>query len=57
MTTKELLYIDDALGHAQFLTAQFEKAAGQLTDAGMQQSAKQMAEQYRQMYKRFYELV
>ena len=57
MSPKELLYIDDALGHAQFLTAQFEKAAGQLTDAGMQQSAKQMAEQYRQMYKRFYELV
>ncbi len=57
MTTKELLYIDDALGHAQFLTAQFEQAAGRLTDAGMKQSAKQMAEQYRQMYKRFYELV
>lgn len=57
MTTKELLYIDDALGHAQFLAAQFEKAAGQLADADLQQSAKQMAEQFRQMYQRFYALV
>ena len=57
MTTKELLYVDDALGHAQFLAGQFEAASAKLTDAALRQSAKQWAEQFRQMYQRFYDLV
>ncbi len=57
MTSKELLYIDDALSHAQFLANQFQTAAGQLSDMGLQQTARTMAERYRQIYQRFYNLV
>lgn len=57
MTPKELLYIDDALSHAQFLTKQFQTAAGQLSDMALQQSARSMADRFRQIYQRFYELV
>ena len=33
MTPKELLYIEDALGHAKFLTTQWDDAAAKLTRA------------------------
>ena len=35
MTTKELLYVDDALSHSQLLATQFENAASQLQDASL----------------------
>ena len=57
MTTKELLYVDDALTHAQFLTTQFQNAAGQLQDAGLRLQAQQMADRNRQIYRKFYDLV
>ena len=48
MTSKELLYLDDALSHAQFLTTQFQTAAGQLQDASLRLQAQQMADRHRQ---------
>lgn len=57
MTTKETLYIDDALGHAQFLTQQCREAVNQLQDAALKQKAQKFAEQHCQMYSRFYDLV
>lgn len=57
MTTKETLYLDDALGHAQFLTQQCREAANMLTDAQLKQRVQQFAEQHCQMYGRFYDLV
>ena len=33
MSPKELQYIEDALGHEQFLTSQCQQAVSQLTDA------------------------
>ena len=57
MTTRETLYLDDALGHAQFLTQQCREAANMLQDAALKQKAQQMADQHCQMYSRFYDLV
>ena len=57
MTTKETLYLDDALGHAQFLTQQCREAANMLQDATHKQQAQKLAEQHCQMYGRFYDLV
>lgn len=57
MTTKETLYLDDALGHAQFLTQQCREAANMLQDATLKQQAQKLAEQHCQMYSRFYDLV
>ena len=57
MTTKETLYLDDARGHAQFLTQQCREAANMLQDATLKQQAQKLAEQHCQMYGRFYDLV
>ena len=57
MTTKELLYVDDALSHIQLLAAQFQDAANQLQDATLRSTAQQLADRHRQMYRTFYELV
>lgn len=57
MTSKELLYVDDALSHAQFLATQFETAASQLQDASLRLQAQQMADRHRQVYQKFYNLV
>ena len=58
MTTKETLYLDDALGHAQFLHgSSAARRANMLQDAALKQQAQKLAEQHCQMYGRFYDLV
>ncbi len=57
MTDKELLYVDDALSHAQFLTTQCQNAANQLQDATLRMQAQQLADRHRQVYQKFYNLV
>lgn len=57
MTTKELLYVDDALAHAQFLTTQCQNAANTLQDPALKLQAQQMADRHRQVYQKFYNLV
>ena len=57
MTTKELLYVDDALSHAQLLATQFENAARELKDNSLRTQVQQMAQRHRQMYQLFYDLV
>ena len=57
MTTKELLYVDDALSHAQLLATQFDNAAARLQDSALRTQVQQMAQRHRQVYRKFYELV
>ncbi len=57
MTTKESLYLDDALGHAQFLAKQCREAAETLCDANLKSCAAKLAEQHSQMYARFYDQI
>ena len=57
MTTKELLYVDDALSHAMFLVTQCQNAANDLTDPSLKLQAQQMADRHRQVYQKFYNLV
>jgi Spy/CpxP family protein refolding chaperone len=57
MTTKELLYVDDALSHAQLLASQFDNAAARLQDNALRTQVQQMAQRHRQVYRQFYELV
>ena len=57
MTTKELLYVDDALSHAQFLTTQFQDAANTLRDPTLRMQAQQMADRHRSVYQKFYNLM
>lgn len=57
MTPKEILYVEDALGHAQFLTQQNEAAAGRLTDPALKQLTEQLAGKNQTIFQSFYSLV
>lgn len=57
MSPKELLYIEDALGHAKFLMTQCQDAAGQLQDQALKQQAQQMQTKNQQIFQQFLNLV
>ena len=57
MSPKELLYIEDALGHAQYLTTQCQTAAQQLQDPALRSQAEQLAGSNRALFNRFFNLV
>lgn len=57
MSPKELLYIEDALGHTQFLISQCRNAAAQLTDPALRQQAQQLAASSQKIFTDFYNLI
>ena len=57
MSPKELMYIEDALGHAQFLTTQCREAASRLTDPVLRQQAAQLADSNQALFDRFFALI
>ena len=57
MSPKELLYIEDALGHTQFLMNQCRNAANQLTDPVLRQQAQQLVNSNQKLFTQFYDLV
>ena len=57
MSPKELLYIEDALGHTQFLMNQCRTAATQLKDPALQQQAQQLVNGNQKLFTQFYNLV
>lgn len=57
MSPKELLYIEDALGHAQYLTTQCRDAASQLTDPALRAQAQQLVNGNQRLFTGFFELI
>ncbi|MBQ1741935.1 MAG: hypothetical protein II045_02455 [Oscillospiraceae bacterium] len=57
MSPKELMYVEDALSHAQFLTAQCRSAAQELTDPKLRTHVQQLISQNEQCFGKFYDLV
>ena len=57
MSPKELLYIEDALGHTQYLMTQCRTAAAQLSDPALQKQAQDLLAGNQQLFRQFYELV
>lgn len=57
MSPKELLYIEDALGHTQFLMNQCRAAAAQLKDPELKQQAQQLVNGNQKLFTQFYNLV
>lgn len=57
MSTKELLYIEDALGHAQYFMTQCRETASQLKDAELKTCVEQMAAKQQQIFAGFYGLL
>lgn len=57
MTGKELLYVEDALGHEKYFQTQCKTIANQIQDATLKECVQQMAEKHRQMFQTFYGLL
>ena len=57
MSPKELQYIEDALGHEQFLKKQCQQAVSQLTDPELKNCVSQMLTKHQEIFGRFYNLV
>ena len=57
MTSKEALYVEDALGHTQFLMSQCQDAVNMLTDPNLKQQAQQWLSKNQTIFRQFYSLV
>ena len=57
MTPKEVLYVEDALGHAQFLKTQCQDAVNALTDPTLKQQAQRWLNENQTIFQSFYSLV
>ncbi|HIS00992.1 MAG TPA: hypothetical protein IAA74_05240 [Candidatus Excrementavichristensenella intestinipullorum] len=57
MSPKELLYVEDALGHEKFLKAQCQQAVNQLGDQELKHFVEQLAAKHQQLFGQFYQLV
>ncbi len=57
MSPKELMYIEDALGHEQILLTQCRSAAQSLQDGELRQYANQLAEKHQKLFDQLYRLV
>jgi len=57
MSPKELLYLEDALSHAQFLITRCESASRQLTDPALKSQAQALVNTNRKLFTQFYNLV
>lgn len=57
MSPKELMYIEDALNHEQFLQSQFQQAAQALQNPQLKNCVSQMAKNHNQLFQKLYQLV
>ena len=57
MSPKELMYIEDALNHEQFLVSQCQQAAQALQNPALKQCVNQRANQHQQLFRKLYQLV
>ncbi len=57
MSPKELLYIEDALGHEKFLKTQCQEAVQALQDGDLKNCVQQMLNKHQQLFDGFYQLV
>ena len=53
MSPKELLYIDDALGHTQFLMTQCREAANRLTDPALRRQSLELVNENQMLFTLF----
>ena len=57
MSPKELLYIEDALGHAKIMHTKCQETAQQVQDAELKNCVQQMATKHQDLFNQFYQLV
>ena len=57
MTNKELLYVEDALGHEKYFETKCRETAAQIQDAELKGWVEQMARKHGQIFGSFYGLL
>lgn len=57
MSPKELLYIEDALGHEKILIDQCREAVNALQDPTLKNCAQRMQNAHQELFNQFYQLV
>lgn len=57
MTTKELLYVEDALGHEQYFQTKCNEVMNQIQDGELKNCVQEMAQKHKQIFQSFYGLL
>lgn len=57
MTEKELLYVEDALGHEQHFQTQCETTANELQDSDLRRFSQELHQKHSTIFKSFYDLL
>ena len=57
MTSKELLYLEDALGHEKYFQSKCKETSSQLQDIELKTCSAQKAQKHQQIFQRFYGLL
>lgn len=57
MTTKELLYVEDALGHEKYFQTKCNETINQIKDAELKNCVQQMVQKHQQIFQSFYGLL
>ena len=57
MTTKELLYVEDALGHEKFFETNCRALAGQISDPELKSYVNKLVDQHKETFQNFYGLL
>ena len=57
MTSKELMYVEDALGHEQYFQTQCRETANQIQDCELRSFAQQLEQQHRNIFQNLYSLL
>ncbi len=57
MTSKELLYIEDALSHETFMKSCAQKASGQIQDTTLSQYMAELTEKHTELFNSFFNLL
>ena len=57
MTTKELLYIEDALGHEKYFQTRCKEAVSQLQDPELKSTVEELVKKHGKIFQSFYGLL
>ncbi len=57
MTSKELLYIEDALGHEQFMETKCKETATKIQDAELKNLVTQLETKHKELFGKLYSLL
>ena len=57
MTSKELLYVEDALGHEQYIQSKCNEVITAVSDGELKNAVQSMATKHKQIFDSFYSLL